>query len=179
MLLVQWQIILPIALVSKRRQCSERKDCGMQRLKPVLLLLCLLMATSRCVADDSTHVQIQYDAISNGRSSHWDIQLILSGSGTVREVVSGSNSSIQRSFNSGGVLGNSRWCVRSKNQIERVIDNPTHYQLFLVTVNGRSCRATISLRMKPGQKTYTVIGVAGGYVQSDRPRYENVRCAIE
>ena len=46
----------------------------MQRLKPVLLLLCLLMATSRCVADDSTHVQIQYDTISNGRSSHWDIQ---------------------------------------------------------------------------------------------------------
>ena len=170
---------MPITLVSKRGQCSERKDCGMKQLKPVLLLLCLLMATSRCVADDSTHVQIQYDAISNGRPSHWVIQLILSGSGTVREVGSGSNNSIQRSFNSGGVLGNSRWRVRSKNQIERVTDNPTHYQLVLVTVNGRSCRATISLRMKPGQKTYTVIGVAGGYVQSDRPRYENVRCAIE
>ena len=151
----------------------------MKRLKPVLLLLYLLMATSRCVADDSTHVQIQYDAISNGRPSHWVIQLTLSGNGTVQEAVNGSNSSTQRSFNSGGVLGTSRWRVRSKNQIERVIDNPTHYQLFLVTVNGRSCHATISLRMKPGQKTYIVRTVAGKYVQSDRPRYENVRCAIE
>jgi hypothetical protein len=163
----------------KREQCSERTDFGMKRLKPVLLLLCLLMATSRCVADDSTHVQIQYDAISNTGNSHWVIQLILSGSGTVQEVLSGSSGSMQRSYNSGGVLGNSKWRVRSKNQIERVKDYPTHYQLFLVTVNGRSCRATISLRMKPGQKTYIVFGVAGKYIQSDRPRYENVRCAIE
>jgi hypothetical protein len=152
----------------------------MKRLKPVLLLLFLLMATSRCVADDSTHVQIQYDAISNTGNSHWVIELILSGSGTVQEVVSGSSGSMQRSSNFGGVLGsNSKWRVRSKNQIERVIDDPTHYQLFLVTVNGRSCHATISLRMKPGQKTYIVRTVAGKYVQSDRPRYENVRCAIE
>jgi hypothetical protein len=162
-----------------REQCSERTDCGMKRLQPVLLLLFLLMATSRCVADDSTHVQIQYDAISNTGNSHWVIELILSGSGTVREVVSGSSGSMQRSFNSGGVLGSSKWRVRSKNQIERVVEHPTHYQLYLVTVNGRSCRVTISLRMKPGQKTYMVFGAAGKYIQSDRPRYENVRCAIE
>jgi hypothetical protein len=158
---------------------AKEKGCGMRQLKPVLFWLCLLMAISPCVADDSTHVQIQYDAISNGRPYHWVIQLTLSGRGNVREEVTGSSSSIQRTYNSGGALGKSKWRVRSKNQIERVIDNPTHYQLFLVTVDGRSCRATISLQMKPGQNTYTVRAVDGRYVQSDRPRYENVRCEIE
>jgi hypothetical protein len=115
-------------------------------------------------ADNSTTITVEFNTKSTRirpsyrqGETHVSGAIVLETTGAVSETLS-TIGPRPYNFAKTRVLGqrDGRGTVRvvNANTIERVADFRTHILRIVVRVNGKSCTASVSFQLKPGQKEY-------------------------
>jgi hypothetical protein len=131
--------------------------------------------------DGTTQIDIGYTFVGANARATFTATVALSGRGRVDESSRGHNTIGQvETKQFAQDLGGARWQVIGPNRLQRTINYENHYQILQVTVNGRSCTTSVTTRLKPGKTTYILRNLGDGRPYVDqKPRYENVSCAIK
>ena len=130
--------------------------------------------------DGTTRIDIGDTFVGSKSRVTFNTTVVLSGRGRVDEVSRGHNSVGQteaRQFAQD--LGGARWQVLGPNRLQRTINYENHYQILQVNVGGRSCATSVTTRLKAGKTTYILRNMGDGSSYAEqKPRYENLTCAI-
>lgn len=110
--------------------------------------------------------------------TRYTISATLSEGGRVVDTWEGTNRVAQRRGEQTQQLGN-RWRVIGRNQLMRVTDWPNSQTILTVTTSGKSCRATVQSRLRPGQTVHRFRRLTTGELADfAEPRYSDISCSI-
>jgi len=148
-------------------------------MRSFFIALLLLFSGRSTDAGESTLITIHYTSVNSTGSSNWVVAARLTGGNRVEEASEGvTRSGLRGNASKSATLGGT-WRVISANKLRRTLEHENHFQIFEVKIQRGACHAAVWTQLKPGRSSYIVGGVRGDRIESSKPRYTNVYCAIQ
>ena len=141
-------------------------------------LFCALTASSFVGAQEAaTVIRLYYTSTYSSGTANLTITARFVGGKQIEEMFEGTSEKLRGGYPMQSSLGG-RWRVISDNRLRRTVEHPNHFQIWDVTIRGRSCHLTMQTQLKPGKTEYLLQGIDRRYSKSSKPRYTNVYCTI-